>query len=84
MNFEDEFINFDKTIEELNQLAKEIDSDCAALDEAFLEYDKIKKLESQLKATTDTAEAAKIKTSIKEGAERIDVLMNSIKSVSES
>ena len=84
MILEDKFINFDKTIEELNQLSKEIDSDCAALDEAFLEYDKIKKLESQLETTVDTSEIVQIKASIKEHAEKIDILMDSIKAVSES
>lgn len=71
-------------IQDLENLSKEIDSDCASLDEAFLEYDKRKKLESQLETITDRSEAVHIKSSIKEHAEKKDVLMNPIKVVSQS
>lgn len=81
IDVEAEFQKFRKVSEELDQMAKEIDSDYKALDEALNEADEIKLLEKRLKENPSVADAEKIKQEIAERSDKIESLLETIKPV---
>lgn len=81
IDVEAEFQKFRKVSEELDQMAKEIDSDYKALDEALNEADEIKLLEKRLKENLSVADAEKIKQEIAERSDKIESLLETIKPV---
>lgn len=81
IDVEAEFQKFRKVSEELDQMAKEIDSDYKALDEALNETDEIKLLEKRLKENPSVDDAEKIKQEIAERSDKIESLLETIKSV---